>query len=77
VAGESAGGNLAVNVAIAARDEGIDAPAHMSLIYPVAGNDMDTPSYHQNASAKPLNKAIMEWFVKQTFASPSETAVCA
>ena len=74
VAGESAGANLAINVAIAARDAGIDAPAHMALVYPVAGNDMNTPSYRQNADAKPLNKAMMEWFVKQTFTSVSETA---
>lgn len=74
VAGESAGGNLAIAVAIAARDAGIDAPRHMALVYPVAGNDMNTPSYQQNANAKPLNKPMMEWFVNQTFNSQAETA---
>ncbi len=74
VAGESAGGNLAIGVAAAARDAGIDRPKHMVLVYPVAGNDMNTPSYRQNADAKPLNKAMMEWFVKHTFTTKEETA---
>lgn len=74
VMGESAGGNLAINVAIAARDQGFQAPVHQVLVYPVAGNDMDTPSYVENADAKPLNKAMMKWFVDNTFTSPDETA---
>ena len=62
VAGESAGGNLAASVAIMARDKGVQAPVHMLLVYPVAGVDTNTPSYQQNANAKPLNKAMMQWF---------------
>jgi acetyl esterase/lipase len=72
VAGESAGGNLAINVAIRARDAKIQAPAHMLLVYPVAGVDMNTPSYMRHAQAKPLNKPMMEWFVKHVFASPGD-----
>jgi acetyl esterase len=34
VAGESAGGNLAANVSIAARDKGIQMPVHELLVYP-------------------------------------------
>ncbi|GAA4332294.1 hypothetical protein GCM10023149_38490 [Mucilaginibacter gynuensis] len=64
VAGESAGGNLAVNTAIAARDKGIQAPVHILAVYPVAGADMNTPSYVKNAAAKPLDKPMMLWFVK-------------
>jgi acetyl esterase len=63
VMGESAGGNLAINVAIAARDEGLQAPVHQVLIYPVAGTNMDAPSYKENEGAKPLNKPMMAWFV--------------
>jgi acetyl esterase len=44
VAGERAGGNLAITVAIAARDIGLAAPRYMALIYPVAGTDTDTLS---------------------------------
>lgn len=74
IMGESAGGNLACATAIAARDEGLQAPCHMVLVYPLAGNDMETPSYIENATAKPLNKPMMEWFVKHTFNDLSETA---
>jgi acetyl esterase len=72
VMGESAGGNLAANVAIRARDEAIQAPAHMALIYPVAGNDMTTPSYKEFGNAVPLNRPIIEWFVKQYLNGPEE-----
>lgn len=73
VAGESAGGNLAVAVAMMARDEGIKVPVHMAIVYPVAGNDMNTESYLQNAQAKPLNRAMMEWFVGHVFTSKEQT----
>ena len=64
--GESAGGNLATNVAIAARDQNLKKPAYVVAVYPVAGTDMETRSYKDNASAKPLNKAMMGWFVGHT-----------
>jgi acetyl esterase/lipase len=69
VAGESAGGNLAANVALMAKEMKTKNPVHQLLVYPVAGNDMDTPSYKENANAKPLGKADMEWFVKNTVTS--------
>lgn len=74
IMGESAGGNLAVNVSIAARDMGLQAPAHQVLVYPLVGNDLNTESYVENAAAKPLNKPMIEWFVKHTFNDQSETA---
>jgi len=64
LAGESAGGNLAINVAIAARQGSFQKPAHMLLIYPVAGTDLNTPSYKENANAIPLSRQGMEWFVR-------------
>ncbi|RYZ99870.1 MAG: alpha/beta hydrolase [Sphingobacteriaceae bacterium] len=64
VAGESAGGNLALNTAIAARDKGVQAPVHILAVYPVAQSDMNTPSYQKYAAAKPLDKPMMAWFVK-------------
>ena len=72
VMGESAGGNLAINVSIAARDQGLQAPAHQVLVYPLVGTDLNTESYIENATAKPLNKPMIEWFVKHTFASPDD-----
>ncbi len=74
VMGESAGGNLAINTAIAARDQGLTAPVAMALIYPVAGTDMSTLSYQENAQAKPLNKAMMGWFVGHTIKSEADKA---
>ncbi len=72
VAGESAGGNLALNVAIMARDQKITMPTHELLIYPVVGTDMNTESYIMNKDAKPLNKAMMGWFVKNYTRSPDD-----
>ncbi len=74
VVGESAGGNLAANIAIAARDQKLQAPLAQVLVYPIANDDMNSPSYIENANAKPLSKQGMEWFAKYAFASPSETA---
>jgi len=72
VVGESAGGNLAINVAMAAREARAPLPVAMGLIYPVAGTSMDTPSYRENANAKPLNTAMMQWFTQQYTSSPAE-----
>lgn len=73
VAGESAGGNLAVATAIAARDGGVTAPRHIVAVYPVAQTgDMMTPSYVDSATAKPLNKAMIGWFVENLLAKPAD-----
>ena len=64
VAGESAGGNLAANVSIMARDSNFQMPKHQLLVYPVAGSDLNTPSYIKYATAKPLDKPMIEWFLK-------------
>lgn len=72
VAGESAGGNLALNVAIRARDEKIQTPIHQLIIYPVAGNYLETNSYKENEKAKPLSKSKMEWFFSQYLNNPDE-----
>jgi len=71
VMGESAGGNLAINVSIAARDQALQAPVHQVLVYPLVGTDLNNESYRENATAKPLNKPMIEWFVKHTFADES------
>lgn len=73
VAGESAGGNLAANVSIMARDKKIMVPLYQVLVYPVANNDMNSESYVKYAQAKPLNKAMMGWFVKN-YASEAQAA---
>jgi acetyl esterase len=72
VAGESAGGNLAVNVAIKARDEKIQMPEHVLSVYPIASGAMNTESYKQNADAKPLDKPMMGWFMEQYLSDPKQ-----
>jgi acetyl esterase len=70
VAGDSAGGNLAATVALAARDAGIKLAAQL-LAYPVTdvlGNFADKtenarfPSRAENAEGYFLTRAVMEWF---------------
>ena len=72
VAGESAGGNMAIGVSRMAREQGLRPPVHQALIYPVAGNDMNTASYQENENAKPLNKAMMGWFFDKYLRSPRD-----
>jgi acetyl esterase len=64
LAGESAGGNLAIATAIAARDHGVARPLAVLAVYPVGQtHNMQTESYVDSAEAKPLNKAMIGWFV--------------
>jgi acetyl esterase/lipase len=72
VAGESAGGNLAENVAIAARDQHERQPVHVLLVYPVASANMSSESYQKYRDAKPLNKAMMIWFTDQYFRTSAD-----
>jgi acetyl esterase len=72
VAGESAGGNLALNMAIAARDMRLPMPRHMALIYPVAGTDTNTPSCSENTATAPLSRAGMLWFVDKVTRSQAD-----
>ena len=72
VAGESAGGNLAVNVAIMARDGNVQAPLYMLLVYPVVGTDMTTASYIADQNAMPLSEGAMGWFFDKTLAKPED-----
>jgi len=64
VAGESAGGNLAANVSIKARDNKVTMPVHQLLVYPVANSDTNSPSYIKYGDAKPLDKPSVLWFLK-------------
>ena len=74
LAGESAGGNLAIDTAIWARDSHLPAPVAELLIYPVVGTDLDTPSYRETANAIPLNKAAIQWYVGHTTTGPADLA---
>jgi acetyl esterase/lipase len=72
VVGESAGGNMAVNVAIAARDAKLQAPTAVVAVYPVANTSPDTASKRAYVAAKPLNTPMLDWFFKYTLADPGQ-----
>lgn len=62
VGGDSAGGQIATNVAARARGSGIRIAGQL-LIYPVTDLEgMDTPSYAAYEEGYWLTKASMEWF---------------
>lgn len=66
LAGESAGGNLAIATAIAVRDAKLPMPLHILAVYPIAGSDTTTASYMEHAAAKPLDRPMMAWFFRHT-----------
>ena len=71
--GESAGGNLALATAMAARDQGLTKPMHVVAVYPITqATDLSTPSYVDSAMAKPLSKPMMEWFAKHALGRPED-----
>jgi len=60
--GDSAGGNLAAAVAIAARDRQGPRLAAQLLIYPVTDFNFTTGSYEQNGEGYLLTKGAIQWF---------------
>ena len=72
IGGESAGGNLAAVACLMARDKGTPQPVHQMLIYPITNNDFNTPSYLQEAQAKPLDRPTMMWFFTYYLRTPSD-----
>ncbi len=71
LAGESAGGNLATEVALEARDQGIQKPTHELLIYPVTSSNLEQPSDIKYQNAIPLNTPLLKYFFK-FYVDPSE-----
>jgi acetyl esterase/lipase len=74
IIGESAGGNLAVATAIAARDSKTTLPKAVIAIYPIAVTSMDTPSRKEDAAAKPLNAPMLVWFFDKYLARAEDKA---
>ena len=70
LAGESAGGNLATELAMYIRDQNLRRPTHELLIYPVASSDIKQASDILYANAIPLNTAALEYFSKNYVADP-------
>ncbi len=72
LAGEGAGGMLAVDASMAARDAHVPMPAGLVLIAPAAGIDMGTASYLQDAAARPWSEKAVLWAFNLVLADPDE-----
>lgn len=72
VGGESAGGNLATDMCMMARDRGGKMPIYQMLVYPYVDTShasVNAPSARENAKVIPLNRAMLTWF--SSYALPS------
>ena len=65
--GEGPGANLALSVALRARDQAarggapLAVPDQLVLVTPVAGTGLSTPSMRQNANSRPLTRSTVSW----------------
>ncbi len=72
VGGDSAGGNLAAVVCLAARDAAGPRIAGQLLLYAATDFAMDTPSHEQFADGYLLTRQGMRWFQKQYLGSAED-----
>lgn len=75
VAGDSAGGNLALNACIAARNSGFPSIAFQCLLYPHADfrpfyGGLDYPSIAAFGSGFLLDRVLLEWFANHYLPGP-------
>ena len=70
VSGTSAGATLALATALRVREYGGPSLAGQFLLYPIAGHEFDTDSYHENAAGPLLTREDMRWFYDQYLRSP-------
>ncbi len=68
-AGDSAGGQMSVGLALSLRDRGLPQLRGQVLIYPVLGADTATPSYIRNAHAPCLTRDEMIFYL-ESFLGP-------
>ncbi|MGV9709062.1 alpha/beta hydrolase [Gordonia sp. NPDC003424] len=72
VAGDSAGGNLAAAVSLAARDRGGPPIAAQVLLYPVIDDDFDTESYQRYGVGYYNTTKAMRWYWDQYAPEPAD-----
>lgn len=72
LAGEEAGGTLALATSLRARDAGLHVPAHVLAISPVTQTSTNTPSYLENAVTRPLGRGTMAWYFDKLVARRDE-----
>lgn len=68
-AGDSAGGQMSVALAMALHELGLPQLQGLVLIYPVLGANMNTPSYLRNANAPCLTRDEMRFYL-ESFLGP-------
>ena len=69
VAGDSAGGAIAIGTALMARDRDVPGPAAQLLVYPVCGTSTNTRSWQRYGRGYFLDAADMHWFWEQYLAT--------
>jgi acetyl esterase len=69
LAGEGAGGTLAISTAISTVAADVTRPKAVIAIYPVTQTGTATESYVDCVNARPLNKAMLGWFFDKTLNS--------
>ena len=72
VAGDSAGGNVAIAVALLAAERHGAAFRHQVLFYPVTDASFDTGSYEKFATGYFLRRDAMQWFWDQYAPDPAQ-----
>lgn len=72
VGGDSAGGNLAAVVSIAARDAGDLPIAYQLLIYPATDQHRNAPSHTSNGRGYLLTTETMDYFTGHYIADPTQ-----
>ena len=74
VGGDSAGGNLAAGICLAAKDRGGLPIAFQLLVYPVTAVDFSTGSYKQNADGYLLTMDGMKWYWNHYLSSDADAS---
>jgi acetyl esterase len=72
LAGEGAGGTLAISTALSAVAAGLTRPRAVIAVYPLVQTGTSTESYVDSANAKPLNKATINWYFENTLTSAAD-----
>ncbi len=72
VGGDSAGGNLAAVVPLAARERNIPQPVLQLLVYPVTDYEFDSPAMIDNAKGYYLEAESMRWFYEHYARTPAD-----
>ncbi len=73
-AGDSAGGQMSVALAMTLREMELPQVSGMVLIYPWLGVDMETPSYQRNADQPSLSSDEMKFYMESFLGPPGSSA---